>query len=95
MIKDYVHQHFKKHKGPVRPSIKMFDGTSLSVQASQYHYCEPRIDNADKYLTVEVYCWPLNETFFEHYGGDDNNPAGYVDVKIVNFYILKHGGAID
>jgi hypothetical protein len=92
-ITDYVHQHFKKHSGPIRPHIVMNDGTTLSVQASQYHYCEPRLDNYGNYDTVEVYNWPIGETFFNEYGGDDD--AGFVPVGVVNFYIEKHGGVIE
>jgi len=39
--------------GMFRPHITTGDGTELSVQASQYHYCEPRWNGAD-YTRVEV-----------------------------------------
>ena len=29
------------------------DGFRLSVQASSFHFCEPRIDNAEKYVSFE------------------------------------------
>jgi len=38
----------------IRPRIVCKDGVSLSVQASQSHYCSPRMDNSDYYLDVEV-----------------------------------------
>lgn len=71
----------------------MNDGTTLSVQASEFHYCSPRISIPEGYFTVEVYCWPNDENeYFSEWGGDDSNPAGYVPVEVVNFYIEKHGG---
>ena len=30
------------------------DGFSMSVQASETHYCSPREDGAEKYTAVEV-----------------------------------------
>ena len=30
------------------------DGFTMSVQASEYHYCSPREDNAEWYAAVEV-----------------------------------------
>lgn len=30
-----------------RPRVHCADGFSVSVQASQYHYCRPRIDSAE------------------------------------------------
>jgi hypothetical protein len=91
-MKDYVNQHFKIHKGPVRPSIRMNDGTYVSVQASEFHYCEPRENDVEKYYTVEVFNWPIGDTYFHDHGGDEDNPAAFVPVGIVNFYIEKHGG---
>lgn len=92
---DYVNNHFKKHQGPIRPSICMGDGTFLSVQASEFHYCNPRENDVEYYYEVEVFNWPENETFFHDHGGDDDNPAGFVPVGIVNFYIEKHGGIFE
>lgn len=92
---DHVHKHFKYYKGPIRPTILLNDGTSISVQASQYHYCEPRLDNMSSYTTVEVYHWPENERFFYDYGGSEDSPAGFVPVNVVNFYIEKRGGMLE
>ena len=40
----------------LRPLIICVDGFSMSIQASQYHYCEPEIANAESYSKVEVSC---------------------------------------
>jgi hypothetical protein len=38
---------------PLRPSMVLKDGTVLSVQASETHYCEPR-ENDGPYTAVEI-----------------------------------------
>jgi hypothetical protein len=38
---------------PLRPSMVLEDGTILSVQASENHYCEPR-ENDGPYTMVEI-----------------------------------------
>jgi len=42
-------------ESPVRKALICNDGTSLSVQASNFHYCFPRVDNSPFYATVEVW----------------------------------------
>ena len=34
--------------------IECADGFSMSVQASRFNYCEPRVDDAKAYTEVEV-----------------------------------------
>lgn len=95
MTHDYVHDHFDKHAGPVRPHIVCANGTRLSVQASRHHYCTPR-DDSGPWSAVEVWCieaWtgrPIRPTSFGQGGGD--NPYGYVPVSAVNRFIKRHGG---
>ena len=93
---DYVHEHFAKYPSqPVRPSIKMKNGKTISVQASAGHYCSPRKDDAEYYDTVEVWCWTTQDVprAFKPFTDDKNHPAGWVPVDIVNQYIAKNGGA--
>lgn len=37
-----------------KPKITCADGFTMSVQASSFHYCTPRIDNAAFYTAYEV-----------------------------------------
>ena len=54
-----------------RPRVHCADGFSVSVQASQYHYCRPRIDNAEKYNTVELGYPSASDDLITDYAEDD------------------------
>ena len=41
-------------KDDVREMARLGDGGELSIQASRYHHCEPRLDNAPSYRSVEI-----------------------------------------
>jgi len=81
-----------------RPRLVCKDGFSVSVQASSYHYCSPRVDGADKYETVEL-GYPstadqLIADYAECYDNLTNTVYGNVPVSIVNELIEKHGGIV-
>ena len=42
------------HRQKMRPMIVCNDGTTLSVQASQYHYCHPKQNFCSWYSSMEV-----------------------------------------
>jgi hypothetical protein len=72
------------------PAITCRDGTSFSVQASEFTYCTPR-NNEGPWTTVEVMtltegAQPRN---WEHDAGD--NLAGYVPIEAVAQEILDRG----
>lgn len=66
----------------VLPEVRLADGTRLSVQASDMHYCTPR-HMAGPYSTVEV--WFPGE----------REPQGYVSVERLETYIAAHGGEVE
>jgi len=82
--------------GTVHPYIICNDGTTLSVQASQYHYCSPRVDkemcNA-RYYQVEVFCvsTEVPESWLE-FGDNVDNPFAYIPTTMVEEFIDLHGG---
>lgn len=74
------------------------DGFSISVQASEFHYCEPRKDKAWPYDSVELR-FPselddLIEEFAEEVDTTDT-VYSYVPIEIVNKLIEKHGGIVE
>ena len=79
-----------------RPRLMCADGFSVSVQASEYHYCTPRINGADKYETVELGYPNIEDSLIMDYAEDDDMPTGtvygYVPVHIVCELVEKHGG---
>ena len=87
-----------KFKG-IAPWVECQDGTRLSVQASETHYCTPRT-NDGPYSHVEV-GFPTvapPDTWAEYFDGDWDTDArtdsvyGYVPVELVREYIESHGG---
>ena len=90
-------------KNPVRPRIVCLDGESISVQASEYHYCEPRIilENGD-YTRVEVgypSCEPP-ESWHKYAEGESyiddldycDTIYAFIPIELVKEFIKKHGG---
>lgn len=97
---DKVNEYFKRTKNfndlHIRPAIECKDGFHISVQASAYHYCSPRINDAEQYETVELGFPSAEEPLIADFA---ENPydltAGvypYVPIEIVNKLIEKHGG---
>ena len=70
----------------------------MSVQASETHYCSPRVTKADRYEAVEVgYPCPAEDLLMP-YCEDPDKPTetvyGYVPVDKVSLVIAKHGGVV-
>lgn len=80
----------------IRPRLMCADGFSVSVQASEYHYCTPRINGADKYETVELGFPNLEDSLITDYAEEDDRPTetvyAFVPVHIVCELVEKHGG---
>ena len=92
---------------PARAAVVCKDGFTMSVQASAYHYCTPRIHDAEGYLEVEIgyprQREPLIDEYVEGFGlwvdkDDDyeftNAVYPYVPAEVVLEVIMKHGGMI-
>jgi len=91
-----------------RAAVVCKDGFTMSVQASAYHYCSPRIHDAEGYLEVEIgyprQREPLIDEYVEGFGlwvedeHDDfdftNAVYPYVPAEVVLEVIMKHGGMI-
>lgn len=80
----------------IRPVFVCVDGTTLSIQASETHYCIPRCNQTDVgqygYSNIEVWCVTsaVPESWHE-YGGDDS-PYAYIPIHMVEEFIDQHGG---
>jgi hypothetical protein len=73
----------------VAPHLVCADGTTMSVQASRNHYCEPR-DNSGPYSHVEVLCCGVVPTWSEY--GDGEDLYGYIPIELVVEEIDRRGG---
>ena len=82
----------------IRPRMKCADGFEISVQASSFHYCEPRISGDVIYEKVELGYPSIEEPFIADYAEDDdltNTVYAYVPIEVVNELIEKHGGIVE
>ena len=78
--------------------IECADGFSMSVQASSFNYCEPRVDNASAYEAVEVGFPSSPESLLSSYAEDPSKPTetiyGWVPSEVVLDVLAKHGGVV-
>lgn len=80
----------------VCPRIVCEDGTTLSVQASRFHYCSPR-NNIGPWEAVEVGFPSVKPPdSWEKYAEDWTTPCetvyGRVPIELVRAFIDTHGG---
>ena len=78
--------------------IECADGFSMSVQASKYNYCAPRIDNANEYTTVEVGFPSDYESLLAPWAENPEDCTGtvygFVPTQVVVDVCAKHGGVV-
>lgn len=83
----------------IRPQLVCKDGFKISVQASEGHYCSPRVDGDVKYNKVELGFPNMEDELIAEYAEDPENLTetvyGWVPVEIVNKLIEKHGGIVE
>ena len=90
----------------LHPMVVCADGFSMSVQANGGAYCSPRVENAERYDTVEI-GFPsesedlilkyIESGYTDTYGGEpDPTQSVYpnVPVSIVSLVLAKHGGMV-
>jgi hypothetical protein len=74
------------------------DEYSVSIQASEGNYCEPR-DDYGPYTAVELGFPTTPDPMLDGYAEDSSNLTqtvyGWVPVGVVRDLIVKHGGAVE
>ena len=79
------------------PRLECIDGTSLSIQVSESHYCNPRKSDAFPYSSVEVGFPDIAppdswKPYCEEWDKPTDTVYGYVPIKLVEEFINDHGG---
>lgn len=78
------------------PRLVCADGFSMSVQASEFHYCDPRVSRFPEYRSVEVGFPSERQDELMEWAEDADKPTdtvyGWVPVEVINALIDKHGG---
>lgn len=96
MINEWIREH--RFNSWLTKRLICKDGFEMSVQASNVHYCSPRVDNAT-YSEIEVGYPSVIEEELLDYAEDRLRPTktvyGYVPVWLVEKIINKHGGIAD
>ena len=94
-----VSEFFKKAGATRNKRVICADGFEMSIQAHFGAYCSPRIDNAEKYTSVEVGFPSEREPMLIDFADEPSNPTetvyGYVPVQTVTNVIAKHGGIVE
>ena len=89
-----LHPDSPFHRRPAT-GIECADGFTMSVQASEFHYCTPR-DNDGPYAEFEVGFPSQPEDQLMPYAEDPERPTdtvyGYVPLEVIEALIEKHGG---
>ena len=74
------------------------DGFTMSVQANELSYCNPRVNNAVKYEEVEVGFPSMPEPMLEQFAENPEAPTdtvyAWVPAQVVTNVIAKHGGIV-
>ena len=74
------------------------NGFSMSVQASEFNYCEPK-NNTGPYASVEIGYPSKMEELLINWAEDPGNPTetvyGWVPSEVVWDVILKNGGYVE
>lgn len=83
-----------------RPRIVMEDGVSMSVQASAFHYCEPKRNGLESYESYEVSCpseviEELRDYVETPVESDEEllqSVFAFVPAELLSKIIMEHGG---
>ena len=75
------------------------DGFTMSVQAGETQYCQPRTSGADRYTEVEIGFPSASEDLLLEFADDSRRPTetvyAYVPASLVSLVIAKHGGMVE
>ena len=75
------------------------DGFTMSVQAGETQYCQPRTSGADRYTEVEIGFPSASEDLLLEFAEDSRIPTDtiypYVPASLVSLVIAKHGGMVE
>lgn len=98
---DWMDEAARKGKNyePIR-RLKPKDGHTLSIQASKYHYCEPRSDREsyNQYEKFEIGFPTFRSTMLMPFAEEPERPTdtvyAYVPKEIIERLIKRHGGVV-
>lgn len=89
-------------KDEAREIARLGDGGWLSIQASRYHRCDPKVDSAKRYRTIEIGSQGVREgapeaaELLAPYQEQSNRSVIYasVPVEVADLYVAARGGIV-
>ena len=82
----------------LRPGVVCADGFQISIQASPFHYCYPKDNNAENFEKVELGFPNQKDDLIMEYAKNPDYPTltvyGYVPIEVVDKLMEKHGGIV-
>ena len=93
MMRGY--NEFKKQRELTeKRQCELGDGTWVSVQANEFVYCIPRIDNAESYRAVEAWFYRKDGRFTTGRRELTEEPLAYLSATRLMEMIESHGGLV-
>ena len=82
----------------IAPRAKCYDGLQLSIQASSFHYCCPKVTGCQEYKSVEVGYPSERIEALMPYAENPKQPTNtvypFVDVELLDDILREHGGIV-
>ena len=81
----------------LRESVVCADGYTISIQASEYHYCVPRTNDAKEYGACELGFPNQPDELINEYAEDSDYTStvyAYVPAEVIQALLEKHGGIV-
>lgn len=87
----------RPYRQPISPAVCK-DGFTVSIQASEYSYCSPRVTDDVTYSSFELGFPSMDVPELAEWkdgdGDDKGTVYGYVPVDVVVKLLEKHGGLV-
>jgi hypothetical protein len=94
-IQEFINHTYSEERFHQRPVIVCKDGFRMSVQGSEFHYCQPR-STQNYYSSMEIgfpnQKEPLIMKWAEAPAVPTESVYGYVPCNVIDEVIIKHGG---
>jgi len=94
MVDFYTADYLRQRDLVQKRQCELGDGTWVSVQANEFVYCIPRIDNAESYRAVEAWFYRKDRRFTTGRRELTAEPLAYLAATDLMNMIESHGGLV-
>lgn len=97
-VSEWLQQEINVKRKWLRPRATCADGFTVSIQASEYHYSKPSLNDAESYTHVELGYPSAAEDALMSYAESSDRPTGtvygYVPIEVAEQVVAAHGGIV-